>query len=57
VREDKRHTLRYTAGVKPFRWGPEKNAELLAERGIAFEQVVVRGIPKTESNRFGTRVC
>jgi uncharacterized DUF497 family protein len=27
--------------VKPFRWGPEKNAELLAGRGISFEQVVV----------------
>jgi len=27
--------------VKPFRWGPGKNAELLAERGISFEQVVV----------------
>jgi uncharacterized DUF497 family protein len=28
-------------GVKPFRWGAEKNAELQAERGIGFEQVVV----------------
>jgi len=27
--------------VKPFRWGPEKNAELLAERGVSFEHVVV----------------
>lgn len=27
--------------MKPFRWGPEKNAELLAERGISFEQAVV----------------
>ena len=27
--------------MKPFRWGPEKNAELLAGRGISFEQVVV----------------
>lgn len=27
--------------MKPFRWGPEKNAELLAERGITFEQVVI----------------
>jgi len=27
--------------VKPFRWPAEKNAELLAERGVSFEQVVV----------------
>jgi len=27
--------------VKPYRWSPEKNAELLAERGVTFEQVVV----------------
>jgi hypothetical protein len=27
--------------MKPFRWGPEKNAELRAERGITFEQVVI----------------
>lgn len=27
--------------MKPFRWGPEKNAELLAERGVSFEHVVV----------------
>jgi len=27
--------------VKPFRWGSEKNAELLAERGVSFEHVVV----------------
>jgi uncharacterized DUF497 family protein len=27
--------------VKPFRWGAGKNAELQAERGISFEQVVV----------------
>jgi uncharacterized DUF497 family protein len=27
--------------VKPFRWGHEKNAELLAGRGVSFEQVVV----------------
>jgi uncharacterized DUF497 family protein len=27
--------------MKPFRWSPDKNAELLAERGITFEQVVV----------------
>lgn len=27
--------------MKPFRWPPEKNAELLAERGLSFEQVVV----------------
>ena len=27
--------------MKPFRWNPEKNAELQAQRGITFEQVVV----------------
>lgn len=27
--------------VKPFQWSPEKNDDLLAERGISFEQVVV----------------
>lgn len=27
--------------VKPFRWGADKNAELLAERGIGFEHVVI----------------
>ncbi|HRD97872.1 MAG TPA: hypothetical protein PLA97_15900 [Rubrivivax sp.] len=27
--------------MKPFRWPPDKNAELLAERGLSFEQVVV----------------
>ena len=27
--------------VKPFQWSPEKNAELFAERGVSFEQVVV----------------
>jgi hypothetical protein len=27
--------------VKPFRWNPDKNGELLAERGVSFEQVVV----------------
>jgi uncharacterized DUF497 family protein len=27
--------------VKPFRWNQQKNAELQAERGVSFEQVVV----------------
>lgn len=27
--------------MKPFRWGTDKNAELLADRGVSFEQVVV----------------
>jgi hypothetical protein len=27
--------------VKPFRWGVEKNAELVSSRGISFENVVV----------------
>jgi uncharacterized DUF497 family protein len=39
--EDRRHTRGYTAAVKPFRWAPAKNAELLVERGVSFEHVVV----------------
>lgn len=27
--------------MKSFRWSPEKNIELIAVRGVAFEQVVV----------------
>lgn len=27
--------------MKPFRWSPDKNRELMAERGVSFEQVVV----------------
>ena len=27
--------------MKPFRWGPEKNEQLMLERGISFEQMVV----------------
>lgn len=27
--------------MKPFRWGPEKNDQLRAERGVTFEQMVV----------------
>lgn len=27
--------------MKPFRWNPDKNCELLADRGVSFEQVVV----------------
>jgi len=27
--------------MKPFRWGPEKNDALKADRGISFEHVVV----------------
>lgn len=27
--------------MKPFRWNPDKNSELLSERGVSFEQVVV----------------
>jgi uncharacterized DUF497 family protein len=27
--------------VKPFRWRPEKNEQLKAERGVSFERVVV----------------
>lgn len=38
---DKRHTPSYTCRVKPFRWNPAKSSELLAERGVSFEHVVV----------------
>lgn len=27
--------------MKPFRWPPGKNAELIAQRGLSFEQVVI----------------
>lgn len=27
--------------MKPFRWGPKKNEQLMLERGISFEQMVV----------------
>jgi len=27
--------------VKPFRWSIQKNADLLVQRGVSFEQVVV----------------
>ena len=27
--------------MKPFRWGPEKNDTLKADRGISFEHIVV----------------
>ncbi len=27
--------------MKPFRWRPEKNQQLMLERGISFEQMVV----------------
>lgn len=27
--------------MKPFRWNPEKNEALMAERGVSFETVVV----------------
>lgn len=27
--------------MKPFRWSPEKNSSLLAERGVSFETMVV----------------
>ena len=27
--------------MKPFRWSPDKNAQLIQERGVSFEQVVV----------------
>lgn len=27
--------------MKPFRWSPEKNARLKAERGVSFEEMVL----------------
>ena len=27
--------------VKPFRWDPDKNEQLMRERGVSFEQVTV----------------
>jgi len=27
--------------MKPFRWGPEKNEALRAQRGVSFENIVV----------------
>lgn len=27
--------------MKPFRWGPEKNEQLMLERGVSFEQMIV----------------
>jgi hypothetical protein len=38
---DKRHPLSYDKTVKPFRWSPEKNELLRAQRGVGFESVVV----------------
>ncbi len=31
----------YSVSVKTFRWNADKNADLLAERGVSFEQVVI----------------
>jgi hypothetical protein len=39
--EDIRHTLWYSTVVKPFRWAPDKNELLKAERGVGFEDVTV----------------
>ena len=38
--EDIRHTLCYIIVVKYFSWNPEKNASLIEDRGISFEEVV-----------------
>jgi hypothetical protein len=38
---DNRHTGWYGHLVKPFRWSPQKNELLQAERGVSFEMVVV----------------
>jgi hypothetical protein len=39
--DDRRHTSRYTVAVKPFRWNPDKNERLKAERNISFEEIVL----------------
>ena len=33
--------MSYDGRVKPFRWSPEKNELLWADRGVGFERVVV----------------
>ena len=27
--------------TKPFRWGPDKNEQLIQERGVSFEQIAI----------------
>lgn len=39
--DDRRHTSGYDVLMKPFRWSPEKNEVLKAERGVSFERMVV----------------
>jgi uncharacterized DUF497 family protein len=39
--DDKRHTTSYHSVMEPFRWNPEKNEALKADRGVSFELVVV----------------
>ena len=40
--ENKRHTLRQNAvTMQPFRWDPDKNEQLIRERGVSFEQMTV----------------
>jgi len=41
MRDDKRHTTAYAGRVRRFRWSPEKNEALKAERGISFERIVL----------------
>ena len=38
----KRHTLCYTGLLKYFTWDPEKNEKLKAQRGVSFEDIVMR---------------
>ena len=38
---DNRHTLRYTARMKPFRWNSDKNKALKTERNISFEVIAL----------------
>jgi hypothetical protein len=39
--DDKRHTVRYLLTLKPFHWNAEKNEQLLSERAIGFESIVI----------------
>ena len=38
----KRHTLCYTPLLKYFTWDPEKNEKLKAQRGVSFDDIVMR---------------
>ena len=39
--DDKRHTLCYCpSGMKKFDWNADKNQQLIADRGVSFEEVI-----------------